>query len=103
MCIPSQKRIIGLIILTDDLKNNLSTIVVIVTGALSPFVAQYLTHEQFSALVIAIIDVIFILYSAKYPNKLGCFGNATCDGNCNYEETVLNDEYKIDPVDGDEQ
>lgn len=91
----------GLIILTDDLKNNLSTIVVIVTGALSPFVAQYLTHEQFSALVIAIIDIIFILYSAKHPNTFSVLGNGKCD-DCNCEETVLNDDYEIDPV-GDEQ
>ena len=80
----------------EDLKNNLSTIIVIVTGALSPFIAQYLTHEQFSALVIAIVDVIFILYSAKHPNKLGCFGNAQCE--CDCKETVMNDEYEVDPT-----
>ena len=89
--------------MADDLKNNLSTIVVIVTGALSPFVAQYLTHEQFSALVIAIIDIIFILYSAKHPNTFEALGNGKCDGNCDCEETVMNEEYEIDPVEGDEQ
>ena len=83
--------------MNDDLKNNLSTIVVIVTGALSPFLAQYLTHEQFSALVIAIIDVIFILFSAKYPNKFRCFGNADCM-DCDCKETVMNDEYEVDPT-----
>lgn len=84
--------------MTDDLKNNLSTIVVIVTGALSPFVAQYLTHEQFSALVIAIIDVVFILYSAKHPNTFESLGNGRKDCTCN-DETVLNDEYETDPID----
>lgn len=85
--------------MTDELKNNLSTIVVIITGALSPFVAQYLSAEQFSALVIAVIDVVFIIYSAKHPNTFKVLGNdkgCTCD-----EETVLNDEYTLDPV-GDE-
>lgn len=86
--------------MTDDLRNNLSTIVVILCGALSPFVAQYLTQEQFSALVIAIINVFFILYSAKYPNTFRSLGNAKYDCTCN-EETVLNDEYTVDPVGDD--
>ena len=84
----------------DDLKNNLSTIIVILTGALSPFVAQYLTQEQFSALVIAIINVIFILYSAKHTNTMKIFGNNKgCDGA--NEEIILNEEYTIDPLDDD--
>ena len=80
----------------EDLKNNLSTIVLLVTGALSPFVAQYVTHEQFSALVIAIVDVIFILYSAKHPNTFKALGNEKCDDGACDGETVLNDEYEVD-------
>ena len=90
--------------MTDELRNNLSTIIVIVTGALSPFVAQYLTQEQFSALVIAIINVFFILYSAKYPNTFKCLGNGDDGCTCSNEEIVLNEEYTLDPVDdGDDQ
>ena len=88
--------------MTDDLKNNLSTIVVIVTGALSPFVAQYLSADELSALAIAMVNVVFILYSAKYPNSFGWLGNGKCDGDCSCEEKVMNDEYEVDPV-GDEQ
>ena len=86
--------------MADELRNNLSTIIVIVTGALSPFVAQYLTQEQFSALVIAIINVFFILYSAKYPNTFKCLGNCNDECTCN-EEIILNDEYTLDPNDDD--
>ena len=88
--------------MTDDLKNNLSTIVVIVTGALSPFLAQYLSADELSALVIAMVNVVFILYSAKHPNRFGCLDNGRCDGDCSCEEKVLNDDYEVDPV-GDEQ
>ena len=85
----------------DDLKNNLSTIIVILTGVLSPFVAQYLTHEQFSALVIAIINVVFILYSAKYPNTFKCLGNYKDECTCSTGEIILNEEYTLDPTDDD--
>lgn len=85
--------------MNDELRNNLSTIIVIITGALSPFVAQYLTQEQFSALVIAIINVIFILYSAKYPNTFKCLGNSGGDCACSNEEIILNEEYTVDPND----
>ena len=78
----------------DELKNDLSTIIVILTGALSPFIAQYLTQEQFSALVIAIINVVFILYSERHPRD-----TANKDCNCGNEEIIMNDEYTLDPND----
>ena len=84
----------------DDLKNNLSTIAVIVYGILSPYIAQYLTHEQFSALFIAVVSTILVLYSAKHPNTFKWLGNNTCD--CGYnEEIILNEEYTLDPNDDD--
>lgn len=83
----------------DELKNNISTIAVLVYGVLSPFLAQYLTQDQFSALALAIVSIVLVLYSAKNPNTFGWLGNGKqCD--CN-EETVLNDEYEIDPNDDD--
>lgn len=87
--------------MNDELRNNLSTIIVICTGALSPFVAQYLTQEQFSALVIAMVNVVFILYSAKYPNTFKCLGNDKDDCTCSNEEIILNEEYTVDPNDED--
>ena len=87
--------------MTDDWKNNVSTVAVLLYGVLSPYLAQYLSADQFSALCIALVSIVLVLYSAKHPNTFKVLGNGKCD-DCNYEETVLNDEYKVDPV-GDEQ
>lgn len=82
----------------DDLKNNLSTIAVLCYAVLSPYIAQYLTADQFSALFVAIIGIVLVLYSAKHPNTMGIFGNdKVC--NCENEEIILNEEYTIDPND----
>ncbi|MBP5422121.1 MAG: hypothetical protein J6Y78_06760 [Paludibacteraceae bacterium] len=85
--------------MTDDWKNNVSTIAVLLYGVLSPYLAQYLSQEQFSALFIAIVSIVLVLYSAKHPNTFESLGNGKCD-DCNCDgETVLNDEYEVDPVD----
>ena len=89
--------------MTDDWKNNVSTVAVLIYGVLSPYLAQYLSADQFSALCIALVSIVLVLYSAKYPNTFDCFGNGKCDGDCDCEETVMNDEYEVDPVNGDEQ
>ena len=86
----------------DDWKNNVSTVAVLLYGVLSPFLAQYLSAEQFSALCIALVSIVLVVYSEKHPNTLKAFGNGKCDGNCNCEKTVMNEEYEINPV-GDEQ
>ena len=88
--------------MTDDWKNNVSTGAVLLYGVLSPFLAQYLSAEQFSALCIALVSIVLVVYSEKHPNTLKAFGNGKCDGNCNCEKTVMNEEYEINPV-GDEQ
>lgn len=86
----------------DDWKNNVSTFAVLLYGVLSPYLAQYLSAEQFSALCIALVSIVLVLYSAKHPNTLSALGNGKCNGNCDCEETVMNEEYEINPV-GDEQ
>lgn len=86
----------------DDWKNNVSTVAVLVYGVLSPFIAQYLSAEEFSALCIALVSIVLVLYSAKHPNTFKALGNGKCDGNCDCEETVMNEEYEINLV-GDEQ
>ena len=80
----------------DELKNNLSTVAVFCYAILSPYIAQYLTSEQFSALVVAVTGVLLVLYSERHPRD----NSNTCD--CEMKETILNDEYTVDPVDGDD-
>lgn len=86
----------------DDWKNNVSTVAVLVYGVLSPFIAQYLSAEEFSALCIALVSIVLVLYSAKHPNTLKALGNGKCDGNCDCEETVMSEESEINLV-GDGQ
>ena len=88
--------------MTDDWKNNVSTVAVLVYGVLSPYLAQYLSAEEFSAFCIALVSIVLVWYSEKHPNTLKAFGNGKCDGNCNCEKTVMNEEHEINPVDGDE-
>ena len=86
----------------DDLKNNLSTIAVLVYTIISPYIAQYLTQDQFSALVVAITGVLLVVYSARHPNTMEIFGNDyTCDCGCD-EEIILNEEYTLDPLEDDD-
>jgi len=73
-------------------KENISTIAVLIYGACSAFLAQYLTQEQFSAIFIAAINIILILYSAKNPNTLKVFGNAS-EEKIETEEDLVNEEY----------
>ena len=89
--------------MTDDWKNNVSTVAVLLYGVLSPFLAQYLSAEQFSGLCIALVSIVLLVYSEKHPTTFSALGNGKCDGNCDCEETVMNEEYEINPVDGDEQ
>lgn len=86
----------------DDWKNNVSTVAVLLYGVLSPYLAQYLSAEEFSALCIALVSIVLVLYSAKHPNTFKALGNGKCDGNCDCEETVMNEESEISTV-GDEQ
>lgn len=86
--------------MNDELKNNLSTIAVLCYAVLSPYIAQYLTADQFSALVVAVTGVLLVVYSARHPNTMEVFGNNKgCD--CENEEIILNEEYTLDPLEDD--
>ena len=87
----------------NEWQNNVSTIAVIVYGVLAPYIAQYLSQEQFSALCIAVVGIIVIVWSATHPNTMDVFGNKPNDCVCN-EEIILNEEYTVNPTDdGDDQ
>lgn len=85
----------------DDWKNNVSTVAVLVYGVISPYLAQYLSAEEFSALCIALVSIVLVLYSEKHPHTFKALGNGKCD-DCDCEETVMNEESEVDTV-GDEQ
>ena len=78
----------------DDWKNNVSTIAVLIYGVLSPYLAQYLSADQFSALCIAIVSIVLVVWSAKNPNTMKIFGNDVFVCDCETEEDLINEEYK---------
>ena len=83
-------------------QNNISTIVTMIFPFIAALATKYLgvTLDQatFVAGISAIIELIFLLWSAKNPNTMGVFGNdkPTVES----EEPVLNDEYECGDEDG---
>ena len=71
--------------MNDDWKNNVSTIAVLVYGVLSPYIAHYLSVDQFTTLVISIVSIVLVVWSAKNPNTLQCFGNGEDECDCDSE------------------
>ena len=83
-------------------QNNISTIVTMIFPFIAALATKYLgvTLDQatFVAGISAIIELIFLVWSAKNPNTMGVFGNdkPTVES----EEPVLNDEYECGDEDG---
>ena len=77
-------------------QNNISTIVTMIFPFIAALATKYLgvTLDQatFVAGISAIIELIFLVWSAKNPNTMNIFGNSpkTIDTT----EPVLNDEYE---------
>lgn len=84
--------------MTDNLKGNLSTILVWVYVIVAPYLADYMTQDQFVTLMTAIIGICLAVYSSYNPNSFKFLGNdKECD--CEIEEIVLNEEYEENPYD----
>lgn len=81
---------------TDNINGNLSTIFVWVYVILAPYIAQYMTQDQFVTLCIAVIGIIGAVYSSYNPNTFKFLHNEPTSTNVEYEneEKVLNDEYE---------
>lgn len=84
-------------------QNNISTIVTMIFPFIAALATKYLgvTLDQatFVAGISAIIELIFLLWSAKNPNTMGVFGN-DINQTVESEEPVLNDEYECGDEDG---
>ena len=63
---------------------------------LAPYIAQYMTQDQFVTLGIAVIGIIGAVYSSYNPNTFKFLHNEPTSTNVEYEteEKVLNDEYE---------
>ena len=51
-------------------KENLSTLLVWLYVLIAPYIAQYISQEQFLTLGLIIIGVIGAIYSSKHPNTM---------------------------------
>ena len=58
-------------------KENLSTLLVWLYVLIAPYIAQYISQEQFLTLGLIIVGVIGAIYSSKHPNTM--FNNKTDD------------------------
>ena len=67
---------------------------------ISPYIAEYITQDQFTALFVAIVGLCLAIYSSYNPNTFKFLNNQKEDCTCtpSTEEQVLNDEYVTDPI-----
>ena len=88
----------------DDWQNNVSTIISFLWVFIAPYLANYFTKDQFITLVLAIISVAILVWSAFNPNRMGIFGNKEVESvtdNVESEEDLMNPEYADDCSDED--
>ena len=87
--------------MADNIKGNLTTVLMYVWVLVSPYIAKYVTQDQFTALATAIVGIVIAIVSSYYPNTFKFLNN---DKNNNAEylnevfgiDEVLNDEYEAD-------
>ena len=83
-------------------QNNISTIVSMIVPFLSYLIVQIfgVTVDQamLAMFLTAVIELVFLIWSAKNPNELGIFGNKKITSAT--EDGILNDEYVAGEDDG---
>ena len=78
----------------DNIQGNLSTILVWIYAIIAPYIATYMSQDQFVTIMSAIVGLIVTIWSAYNPNSFKFLGNAPEP--MQTEETVLNDEYEAE-------
>jgi len=90
--------------MNDNWQGNVSTIISLCWVFIAPYVANYFTQDQFTSLVVALIGVAILIWSAVNPNTLGIFGNKKTaeTEKIETEEDLINGDYEI-PADDHEE
>lgn len=90
----------------NNLKGNLTTIAVWFWMLVSPYIAQYVTQDQFVTLFVAIVGIALAIVSSYYPNTFAFLDNDNMTVNEDIAEmfglNVLNDEYGVEFDDSEE-
>lgn len=77
----------------NDIRENLSTILVWIYVIIAPFIADYMSQDQFVAIATAFVGLVLAIYSSYHPNTFKFLdNNEQCA--CEVEEVVMNDEYE---------
>ena len=76
----------------ENLEGNISTILVWIYVIIAPYIAQYMTQDQFITIATALIGLLLTIWSAYNPNTFKFLGNQPEPAS--NEEIVLNDEYE---------
>lgn len=76
----------------ENLEGNISTILVWIYVIIAPYIAQYMTQDQFITIATALIGLLLTIWSAYNPNTFKFLGNEPKE--ISNEEIVLNDEYE---------
>ena len=77
----------------DNPQGNISTILKFLWCILMPYVASYITEDQFMIIGAALIGLIIAIWDAYNPNTFKIFKNNIPEEQIPTGEVVLNDEY----------
>lgn len=78
----------------DNLQGNLSTVLVWIYVIIAPYIATYMSQDQFVTIMTAVVGLIITIWSAYNPNSFKFLDNAPEE--IETKETVLNDEYEAE-------
>ena len=78
----------------DNLHGNLSTVLVWIYVIIAPYIATYMSQDQFVTIMTAVVGLIITIWSAYNPNSFKFLDNAPEE--IETKETVLNDEYEAE-------
>lgn len=92
--------------MTEELNvGNISTIATWLSILLYPIIVGYgieLDQATLTTFIYTLIVIVIAIWSSYNPNTFKFLKNAKSDCSCETEETILNDDYTVDPT-GDEQ
>lgn len=77
----------------NNIEGNLSTILVWIYVIIAPYIATYMSQDQFVTIMTAVVGLIITIWSAYNPNSFKFLGNAEPEPKAETEEDLINDEY----------
>ena len=80
----------------NNIQGNLSTLLVWVYVLIAPYIATYMSQDQFVTIMTAVVGLIVTVWSAYHPNSFQFLGNEKEEPQVETSEKVLNDEYETE-------